>query len=59
MKLKAPEGGLESIDELVDEKQEELDAIYSRFHGPDATEEDPLTLTLRKQEERNNDNYNQ
>ena len=52
MKLKAPEGGLESIDELVDEKQEELDAIYSRFHGPDATEEDPLTRALRLQKER-------
>ena len=42
----------ESIDELVDEKREELDAIYSRFNGPDATETDPLTLALKKQEAR-------
>ena len=43
---------LESIDEMVDEKREELDEIYNRFNGPGAKQRDPLTITLEKQIER-------
>ena len=37
---------LDPIDIMVDEKMAELDAIYNRFHGPDATETDPITIAL-------------
>ena len=48
----APFGWLESIDHMVDEKREELDAIYNRFNGPGAARQDPITITLNKQKKR-------
>jgi hypothetical protein len=49
-------GWLEPIDIMVDEKREELDAIYNRFHGPDATETDPITKALNNQRIREKNN---